>query len=233
MPAIQPAAHPGWAPNVDPAVTTVPPVPLTADVINTTVKELINVVIAGGLTPDPYNQSQLVLAIQNIISASTSTLGVGTPPIGGVIMFSGLTSSIALPWRLCDGTNGTPDLRGMFIVGAGGVYTVGQTGGVASQASTTDTQGSHAHTGSAGGYALTVNDIPPHTHTFNVISDGGTGSSAGGRAGAPAAPETTNSTGGGASHTHSISTDGSHLHNVTAFDNRPPFYALAYIIRVS
>jgi len=32
-------------------------------------------------------------------------------------------------WVLCDGTNGTPDLRDKFIVAAGSSYAVGNTGG--------------------------------------------------------------------------------------------------------
>ena len=33
-------------------------------------------------------------------------------------------SSIAAPWQLCDGTNGTEDLRDKFIVGAAGIIIV-------------------------------------------------------------------------------------------------------------
>ena len=38
-------------------------------------------------------------------------------PIGGIIMWSGVPSTIPANWRLCDGNNGTPDLRGKFVVG--------------------------------------------------------------------------------------------------------------------
>ena len=33
-------------------------------------------------------------------------------------------------WQVCDGTNGTPDLRDQFVVGAGDSYDLGDTGGV-------------------------------------------------------------------------------------------------------
>ena len=36
-------------------------------------------------------------------------------------------------WALCNGSNGTPDPRGRFLVGAGGSYAVGDTGGAASE----------------------------------------------------------------------------------------------------
>ena len=38
---------------------------------------------------------------------------------GIIVAFSGDVSGIPQGWALCDGTNGTPDLRGRFILGAG------------------------------------------------------------------------------------------------------------------
>jgi hypothetical protein len=163
----------------------------------------------------------------------------------------------------------------MFLVGAGGSYTVGQVGGVLSQTASTDSQGnhshggadgaagSHSHTGSVGSYALTVNDIPAHTHSVidsghshgietNTNTNAGTHGVRGGDTGPTSGvtentdPVSTNiaiaSTGGGAahshtigvdgSHAHTISIDGSHTHSVPAFDNRPPFYALCFIMKL-
>jgi len=57
-------------------------------------------------------------------------------PRGTIVMWSGPT--IPEGWALCDGTNGTPDLRDRFILGAGGSYSVGATGGAESV--------SHSHT---------------------------------------------------------------------------------------
>lgn len=55
----------------------------------------------------------------NNITATTFS-GNGITPIGGIIMWSGTIASISslTGWALCDGTNGTPDLRNRFIVGA-------------------------------------------------------------------------------------------------------------------
>ena len=50
-------------------------------------------------------------------------------PTGGIIMWSGSTGSIPTGWALCDGSNGTPDLRSRFILGAGGTHSVGESGG--------------------------------------------------------------------------------------------------------
>lgn len=44
-------------------------------------------------------------------------------PIGGIIMWSNYGSrGIPTGWVLCDGRNGTPDLRDRFIIGSGGKY---------------------------------------------------------------------------------------------------------------
>ncbi len=49
--------------------------------------------------------------------------------IGAIIIWSGLVSAIPTNWQLCDGTNGTPDLRARFIRGAWDDPSVGSTGG--------------------------------------------------------------------------------------------------------
>lgn len=52
-------------------------------------------------------------------------------PVGGIIMWSGAVADIPAGWLLCNGASGTPDLRGRFLVGAGGDYSVGGMGGSA------------------------------------------------------------------------------------------------------
>lgn len=70
-------------------------------------------------------------------------------PIGGIILWSGNETSIPINWQLCDGTNGTPDLRNQFVVGAGGTYDVGDTGGESQ-------------------HTLTINEMPSHNHTADI-----------------------------------------------------------------
>jgi microcystin-dependent protein len=65
-------------------------------------------------------------------------------------MWSG--STIPAGWALCDGTNGTPDMRDRFVLGAGNSYILGNTGG----------SGSHSHT--IQGHAHSM----PHTHLFYI-----------------------------------------------------------------
>ena len=50
-------------------------------------------------------------------------------PSGIISMWSGSVGSIPSGWYLCDGNNSTPDLRGKFVLGAGGAYAVGASGG--------------------------------------------------------------------------------------------------------
>ncbi len=45
--------------------------------------------------------------------------GTGGIPSGGIIMWSGSVASIPQGWALCDGTNGTPDLKDRFVISAG------------------------------------------------------------------------------------------------------------------
>lgn len=177
-------------------------------------------------------------------------------PSGGIIMWSGSIASIPAGWALCDGTNGTPDLRDRFVIGAGGTRTPATTGGAAS--ATTSSAGAHSHTGTTGGTALTTAQLPAHTHTgttseagshrhlegahvefgtgdFIAATNRNTGAASDGEryyteyAGDHTHTFTTDATGSGEAHAHTISSDGAHTHTV---DTLPPFYALAFIMKL-
>lgn len=49
--------------------------------------------------------------------------------IGVITMWSGSIGNIPPGWHLCDGTNGTPDLRDKFEVATGPTFAVGDEGG--------------------------------------------------------------------------------------------------------
>lgn len=116
-------------------------------------------------------------------------------PVGLICMWSGTT--VPSGWHLCDGTNGTPDLRNRFIVGSGDEYTVGDTGG------------EKAHT-------LTIDEMPKHTHSYSGTSSTiYPGSSSYKNIMVPG-NKSTASAGGGSAH-----------------ENRPPYYALAYIMKIA
>lgn len=104
-------------------------------------------------------------------------------PSGGIIMWSGAIVDIPSGWFLCNGSNGTPDLRDRFVVGAGNGYAVAATGGAAT-------------------HTLTESEMPTHSHV--VPADGGTDNSNGPYArydgGSSGAGVTTTSKGSGAAH---------------------------------
>jgi len=50
-------------------------------------------------------------------------------PTGIITLWYGSIVSIPAGWVICDGNNGTPNLRDKFIVGAGSTYAVGANGG--------------------------------------------------------------------------------------------------------
>lgn len=164
-------------------------------------------------------------------------------PSGFIGLWSGAANAIPAGWLLCNGSNGTPDLRDRFVVGAGNTYAVSQTGGATSTnpttttnglhthtgatgaaggvtpTGTTDSQGNHSHTGSTQDYTLQVADIPPHSHTEQLGQATGSGS-VNGWVVVPSntivsAQVDTLDTGGGGPHSHGIVTDGAHSHNLT------------------
>lgn len=63
---------------------------------------------------------------------------------GMILMWSGAIVDIPDGWALCDGSQGTPDLRNRFIFGAGGGSDPGDTGG-SSQHNHTFVDGPHQH----------------------------------------------------------------------------------------
>lgn len=148
-------------------------------------------------------------------------------PKGLISMFSGSTAPRG--WALCDGENGTPDLRDRFVVCRGNTYT-GRGNGTTSTSSTVVTGQVNVED-----TKLTINQIPHHTHSLiqnNLIySNGPLFARVVTQTMAPNFfnPET-GATGGGGGHTHNaiLSTD-AHSHSFSAI---PPYYALAFIMKL-
>lgn len=160
----------------------------------------------------------------------------GGIPQGGIIMWSGAIVDIPADWALCDGTNGTPDLRDMFVVGAGGGYAVGATGGEVSHVLNTSEMPEHNHSGASGaggGHGHSISD-PGHYHGITSDNEtdtpwpyGATGNNTDGTVNTNSA--TTGITVNGVGdHTHSVISQGSGA----AHENRPPYYALAFIMKL-
>ncbi len=141
-------------------------------------------------------------------------------PVGGIILWSGSVASIPSGWALCDGTNSTPDLRDRFVVGSGGTYSPDDSGGSADAVVV-------AHTHDAG--TLVTDTEPDHTHQYGVTFSGSGNTSTGGYV----VPSNFNvTTGPSGAHSHSVtgSTASEGVSGTNA--NLPPYYALAFIMKV-
>lgn len=154
---------------------------------------------ANPLSTDSVSQSDdhlrtIKLALKNTfgnldgpVTATPDQLNYPVPK-GAILMWSGLVVNIPAGYGLCDGTQGTPDLRGKFVMGAGDIGFANQpkdTGGSAR----TSMDGAHTHTinnASAGTPGVTTGPVqagtgatvvtgvtapPAHTHTANQVGD--------------------------------------------------------------
>lgn len=91
-------------------------------------------------------------------TAATDAINLGQLksylPVGAIMDWYGTATQAAVQaawgpgWALCDGTNGTPDLRNRFRIGAGSSYATGAAGGTTS-------------------YTLSQANLPPHSHGVN------------------------------------------------------------------
>lgn len=142
---------------------------------------------------------------------------------GMITAFSGTFDSNGYPidkatgtsdtaWHLCDGTNGTPDLRGRFILGASDSHPVGSTGG------------EEAH-------ILTCDEGFPHNHLTRVYTDNNEVAKMATEGvrlhepqWLPAGNTTAGSSGGDLCGVTEMA-GGGKPHN-----NMPPYYALSYIM---
>ena len=73
-----------------------------------------------------------IATYDNLYGILGTSAAVNPIPSGSIIMWSGSIGSIPVGYYLCNGSNGTPDLRDRFIIGAGNSYAVGATGGFTS-----------------------------------------------------------------------------------------------------
>ena len=151
-----------------------------------------------------YNPSTNRLTAGSYAGDGSALTGIEAFVTGMIILWSGAADAIPSGFVLCDGNNNTPNLSGKFVVGydaSNGDYDVNDTGG-------------------AENVTLTIAQMPNHKHDTSVDntnlfpSNGQTSINFGGAGGYPATTFTMSTTGGGQSH-----------------ENRPPYYALCYIMK--
>lgn len=157
-------------------------------------------------------------------NASIAALSPYIVPSGGIIIWSGAQAAIPSGWVLCNGANGTPDLRDRFVVGAGSSYAVGATGG-----SKDAIVVAHTHTATS---TSTVYD-PGHSHRLQRSTNGQWGS-----LDYPSANQANQNqgsfgtdasvTGVSVSTATVVASSGASGTNA----NLPPYYALCYIMKV-
>lgn len=179
-------------------------------------------------------------------------------PIGTIKVF-GPSGTIPSGWQLCDGTNSTPDLRDRFIVGAGSTYSAGNTGGANTVTLSSSEIPSHLH----GVSIVTTVEGQDHTHGININTGGQSQSHthtvpytdtltspasvlAQGLEGNPVGTITTgnasqdhihnvsgNTAGINNTHTHTVSGNTANTGGGGAHENRPPYYAVRFIIKTA
>ena len=146
------------------------------NVRTTRVASYAQTVRAGG-----SQQRKLISAFTTLKSISTLMAELDDAkqhhvPTGAIMMWSGAIDNIPTGWALCNGQNGTPDLRGRFIVsatygdditfdGEDYLYAVGDTGGKNEVKLTAAQSGLPSHTHA-------MQNAGDHAHNFTYYSNG-------------------------------------------------------------
>lgn len=164
----------------------------------------------------------------------------------------GTAASVPQGWAICNGQQGTPDLRNVFLLGAGDDVLSpdrGDTGGSAThdhEASTSDA-GGHTPVITVDGHALSVAEMPTHHHSGQYGTNneeaavhGSDPSTANFRADTDRETSAiigrTDSVGGNLPHDHNASAaavpDHAHPTTVEESSNVPPYVAVFFIMRL-
>lgn len=158
-------------------------------------------------------------------------------PTGSIVMWSGSIATIPLGWALCDGGGGRPDLRERFIVGAGATdnttvpgtpYAPGANAGLNAVTLMSNESGvrPHTHTITDPRHSHSINNGSTYAVWINNEANAGSGSSGNEVSGGTHPPETDNAL------TDITINNATASNALSAHENRPPYYALAFIIKL-
>ena len=180
-----------------------------------------------------------IITINGDILNENEYIGYGIAPIGIIVMWSGDENGPGGCWAICNGQNGTPDLRGKFIISS----TYSSTLTINNES----TNYSLSQTGGKQYVTLQDEEMPSHTHSGNIGSSGShqhvwelgglddkNFSSGQGQippSDGPGLKANHLSTHSSGSHSHGLGTTTS-VGGGQSHENRPPFYVLTYIMRI-
>jgi microcystin-dependent protein len=168
--------------------------------------------------------------------SATAVSGFGTVPLGGIIIWSGAENAVPAGWALCNGQSSnnrtTPDLRGRFVIGPSSGRGVGATGGTETVTLTVGQLPAHNHRVSG-----STSSNGEHSHPYDDVywseccpNNGWIGSNRNDHDNGPLT--TRRNTHNAGAHSHSFDVTSWSTGSGEAINNMPPFYALAYIMRV-
>ena len=161
------------------------------------------------------------------VGGSITGSAKGVIPVGGIIVWSGSAETIPGGWALCDGSTHygiqTPDLRGRVIVGAG----VKNGNAIDDPRGDNRARYNRKDTGGEATHQLTEKEMPAHSHDFIVFGASQALVVESGKSFhyCYAAKDTNTWTSTSAGNSSGAKLGAAH-------ENRPPFYALCYIMRV-
>ena len=191
-----------------------------------------DVIIGGTLTYEDVTNVDsvgLITARSGIVATgivtATSFSGVGAFVSGMIILWSGAADAIPSGFVLCNGSNGTPDLRGRFVVGysdTDGDYDVNDTGGSKDNTLSVSQLPSHNH-------SFSGSASHNHTHT-KATHPSGSGPEQN-QSGGPEDRTNFGDTGTTSTATVTISGTTGNTGSGSAIENRPPYHALCYIMK--
>ena len=188
-----------------------------------------------------YNPVTNTLNVPNISGNGSGLTGIESFVTGMIILWSGAANNIPTGFVICDGNNSTPDLRNRFVVGAGDSYSVGNSGGSNDVTLSTSQLPSHDH-------SFSGSQSHDHGYAFAQGSNGGIGNNFGGsgilnlaqvggrlaeleQSGGNDGQDLRGFTADTGDKTVTISGTSGSTGSGAAIENRPPYYALCYIMK--